>query len=148
MEITCPLYHGLPIHLLFFFFFLMIRRPPRSTLFPYTTLFRSRRMPEEQGGPHPDGVEPAPLDHREHPVTIEREQHERRPGDHRPQPLLVLAQRSLLAPPLGDVAGVDDQLGGVPPADARLTHRLEHPPCAVPRPEPELRGLGDPGMVS
>src|SRR5256885_1307079 len=28
--------------LLFCFFFLMIRRPPRSTLFPYTTLFRSR----------------------------------------------------------------------------------------------------------
>src|SRR5215211_8329902 len=28
---------------IFFFFFLMIRRPPRSTLFPYTTLFRSRR---------------------------------------------------------------------------------------------------------
>src|SRR5256885_12579783 len=29
----------------FFFFFLMIRRPPRSTLFPYTTLFRSLRLP-------------------------------------------------------------------------------------------------------
>src|SRR3712207_7148288 len=29
-------------------FFLMIRRPPRSTLFPYTTLFRSREMPREQ----------------------------------------------------------------------------------------------------
>src|SRR6266496_5778406 len=29
----------------FVFFFLMIRRPPRSTLFPYTTLFRSRRWP-------------------------------------------------------------------------------------------------------
>src|SRR3982751_7003645 len=28
---------------LIFFFFLMIRRPPRSTLFPYTTLFRSGR---------------------------------------------------------------------------------------------------------
>src|SRR5690349_25115854 len=28
--------------LIIFFFFLMIRRPPRSTLFPYTTLFRSR----------------------------------------------------------------------------------------------------------
>src|SRR5260370_42117438 len=27
-----------------FFFFLMIRRPPRSTLFPYTTLFRSRTL--------------------------------------------------------------------------------------------------------
>src|SRR3712207_8021201 len=26
------------------FFFLMIRRPPRSTLFPYTTLFRSKRL--------------------------------------------------------------------------------------------------------
>src|SRR2546430_11219906 len=31
-------------HLQFFFFFLMIRRPPRSTLFPYTTLFRSRQV--------------------------------------------------------------------------------------------------------
>src|SRR5689334_25206635 len=30
--------------LFFFFFFLMIRRPPRSTLFPYTTLFRSRPL--------------------------------------------------------------------------------------------------------
>src|SRR2546427_11832484 len=30
-------------HFYFFFFFLMIRRPPRSTLFPYTTLFRSGR---------------------------------------------------------------------------------------------------------
>src|SRR5262247_2283238 len=29
----------------FFFFFLMIRRPPRSTLFPYTTLFRSPNVP-------------------------------------------------------------------------------------------------------
>src|SRR5947209_17840843 len=28
-----------------FFFFLMIRRPPRSTLFPYTTLFRSKGPP-------------------------------------------------------------------------------------------------------
>src|SRR5256885_8117911 len=54
---------------MFFFFFLMIRRPPRSTLFPYTTLFRSRLA---AGGrvPYPDrtlavlvgeqaGVEPA-----------------------------------------------------------------------------------------
>src|SRR6267143_4552435 len=30
------------LFLFFFFFFLMIRRPPRSTLFPYTTLFRSQ----------------------------------------------------------------------------------------------------------
>src|SRR2546430_7704898 len=33
----------------FFFFFLMIRRPPRSTLFPYTTLFRSVRGGAECG---------------------------------------------------------------------------------------------------
>src|SRR2546429_4181959 len=32
-----------------FFFFLMIRRPPRSTLFPYTTLFRSRHPPTLAG---------------------------------------------------------------------------------------------------
>src|SRR2546422_8593511 len=34
------------------FFFLMIRRPPRSTLFPYTTLFRSR-APGRRGGAGP-----------------------------------------------------------------------------------------------
>src|SRR3712207_7193274 len=33
---------------LFCFFFLMIRRPPRSTLFPYTTLFRSPRSPAQR----------------------------------------------------------------------------------------------------
>src|SRR6476661_10598824 len=32
-----------------FFFFLMIRRPPRSTLFPYTTLFRSRPQARRPG---------------------------------------------------------------------------------------------------
>src|SRR6476661_9345657 len=37
----------------FFFFFLMIRRPPRSTLFPYTTLFRSVRA---DAGDDLDGV--------------------------------------------------------------------------------------------
>src|SRR5215204_7284516 len=36
-------------HFFFFFFFLMIRRPPRSTLFPYTTLFRSK--PHRPGQP-------------------------------------------------------------------------------------------------
>src|SRR3712207_7813856 len=32
------------VEVTFFFFFLMIRRPPRSTLFPYTTLFRSEPL--------------------------------------------------------------------------------------------------------
>src|SRR3712207_8988289 len=52
------------------FFFLMIRRPPRSTLFPYTTLFRSRRrrhrpVPgprDEVGGGRPGGALGLPLD--------------------------------------------------------------------------------------
>src|SRR5688572_30846850 len=40
---TLPLsfFRTLPFFTVLFFFFLMIRRPPRSTLFPYTTLFRS-----------------------------------------------------------------------------------------------------------
>src|SRR6266568_9044464 len=38
------------IILFFYFFFLMIRRPPRSTLFPYTTLFRSRRPASRHHG--------------------------------------------------------------------------------------------------
>src|SRR5580698_11215447 len=50
-----------PARMLFstvFFFFLMIRRPPRSTLFPYTTLFRSARAKcwspmEADSGTHP-----------------------------------------------------------------------------------------------
>src|SRR6267378_7655820 len=42
----------------FIFFFLMIRRPPRSTLFPYTTLFRSRRrLPRPRGNPGERGGE-------------------------------------------------------------------------------------------
>src|SRR5438874_12351958 len=49
---------------IFFFFFLMIRRPPRSTLFPYTTLFRSQpplrplgrsvRRPRSRRPQHPE----------------------------------------------------------------------------------------------
>src|SRR2546430_7321248 len=43
----------------FFFFFLMIRRPPRSTLFPYTTLFRSQ-------GLRPPSPQPGRLEERSH----------------------------------------------------------------------------------
>src|SRR5687768_6396076 len=44
------------------FFFLMIRRPPRSTLFPYTTLFRSVQCPHA----------PRPLQRRRHPLAPAR----------------------------------------------------------------------------
>src|SRR5215469_17669616 len=43
----------------FFFFFLMIRRPPRSTLFPYTTLFRPGRPPRHHREPR-HGHRPEP----------------------------------------------------------------------------------------
>src|SRR5258707_10938214 len=44
--------------LFFFFFFLMIRRPPRSTLFPYTTLFRSVRRGRRRAQPRGRGRRP------------------------------------------------------------------------------------------
>src|SRR2546425_9082476 len=51
--------------LFFFFFFLMIRRPPRSTLFPYTTLFRSESSAEirqAQMALKEKGHDPGPID--------------------------------------------------------------------------------------
>src|SRR5438552_10298854 len=43
---SCFFVHSFTIFLFYSsFFFLLIRRPPRSTLFPYTTLFRSRHRP-------------------------------------------------------------------------------------------------------
>src|SRR2546430_2414460 len=53
MSLTCPI----------LFFFLMIRRPPRSTLFPYTTLFRSRvggGVPPPARDVGAEGLRPAP----------------------------------------------------------------------------------------
>src|ERR1041385_1972762 len=50
----------------FFFFFLMIRRPPRSTLFPYTTLFRSHardRVLDRPWGARLDGRDPRSEEH-------------------------------------------------------------------------------------
>src|SRR6266571_7319840 len=63
----------------FFFFFLMIRRPPRSTLFPYTTLFRPHRDPGAgrggaRGGRGHDGS--APGGHRGVPApAVRSEEH-------------------------------------------------------------------------
>src|SRR6266540_4839902 len=56
--------NSLFLYFFFFFFFLMIRRPPRSTLFPYTTLFRSHgdRLPHLDhlvAGPEPLGRQDA-----------------------------------------------------------------------------------------
>src|SRR5258708_39565323 len=67
--------HFTPHHLHFIFFFLMIRRPPRSTLFPYTTLFRSM-VPvldqKVQGEPPHSGIRVEVTVHPEPPQHVSR----------------------------------------------------------------------------
>src|SRR5689334_24631887 len=59
------------LHVVLFFFFLMIRRPPRSTLFPYTTLFRSF-VDVSSNCPIPICHWPGRMDSKCHVETIER----------------------------------------------------------------------------
>src|SRR5260370_38580858 len=58
-HLTFMLLLSMHLSAVFFFFFLMIRRPPRSTLFPYTTLFRSLvpGMNHCSGGPATDSFD-------------------------------------------------------------------------------------------
>src|ERR1041384_8717451 len=55
----------------FFFFFLMIRRPPRSTLFPYTTLFRSRAECRLDRRPAPAPARGRPCRSEEHTSELQ-----------------------------------------------------------------------------
>src|SRR3712207_7261421 len=71
-----------------FFFFLMIRRPPKSTLFPYTTLFRSTRP--EQRGPHRRHARVAALERR---VQLARRQRPHEPA-RAPRPEQLVGRRS------------------------------------------------------
>src|SRR6266568_979815 len=72
---------------MFFFFFLMIRRPPRSTLFPYTTLFRSaadesRRDEAVRGEVGlPDGVLAERVTHEHHVAHHEHAERDQPGGD-------------------------------------------------------------------
>src|SRR3712207_57781 len=92
-------------------FFLMIRRPPRSTLFPYTTLFRS-------GPPRDPAVRPQPRCQAAHGRTQR--------GGRRPQ------RRH----PGTDAAGT----GGGPPPHHRLPGQLwGHPACAGDRESTRLK---------
>src|SRR5712672_4299208 len=54
-----------------FFFFLMIRRPPRSTLFPYTTLFRSRTRQNSRRDRRPHLVPSASSRSEEHTSELQ-----------------------------------------------------------------------------
>src|SRR3712207_7194929 len=67
----------------------MIRRPPRSTLFPYTTLFRSRSAARRRGSPPPPArrratspVRPAPPGGRDVPRTPDSSWDRRPPAAH------------------------------------------------------------------
>src|SRR5436309_6094028 len=67
--------------LILFFFFLMIRRPPRSTLFPYTTLFRAAAAwpaaRQLRAGPRaPRAARTGPLPHRSEEHTSELQSRE------------------------------------------------------------------------
>src|SRR6266542_999956 len=130
---------------LFSFFFLMLRRPPSSTLFPYTTLFRSRalgvrgrrRQPRHLGGP----TERRPLPDRarrrgEHDAEPRQELRPRGAADrpdvprvHRYQgPLLPLRQppgRRLL--PDAEQQPGRRPLGGAVAIDRWLRERLRRP---------------------
>src|SRR2546429_9929924 len=53
IQLVFYVFHFLFIYCISLFFFLMIRRPPRSTLFPYTTLFRSEHE-RERGADDPE----------------------------------------------------------------------------------------------
>src|SRR2546422_8152740 len=112
------------------FFFLMIRRPPRSTLFPYTTLFRSRlgvgfQLDEAISDPDPRLLElPGPVDVSllvEPCLELDEDEHflaargsaEQRVDDPRVSPRTV--QRELDRHDVGVVRRLDEQ-----PLDARL----------------------------
>src|SRR2546422_11681517 len=58
--------------LLLYFFFLMIRRPPRSTLFPYTTLFRSRLLELPCVDPNQVRIEPELSSCRDYDIASQR----------------------------------------------------------------------------
>src|SRR5215204_6964643 len=65
----CFFYFSFCFFLFFLFFFLMIRRPPRSTLFPYTTLFRS--WPGRARRPRPGGWPPRRSRSEEHTSELQ-----------------------------------------------------------------------------
>src|SRR5215216_7416254 len=60
---------------LFLFFFLMIRRPPRSTLFPYTTLFRSARRAARPWAGRSRSARRAPPRSEEHTSELQSPDH-------------------------------------------------------------------------
>src|SRR5438876_7147287 len=113
-----PITHTMPCYscirrLAFFFFFLMIRRPPRSTLFPYTTLFRSdsrcSRAASQPSGMPTQGLHARSEEHTselQSPVHLvcrlllekKKTLHHQRPFDSRKSPRVSVPLRSVISP--------------------------------------------------
>src|SRR5260370_19264423 len=104
------------------FFFLTIRRPPRSSLFPYTTLFRSRlsqSWPDAMAGI-------GPLDH------AEPEDHPARRADRRHAALGYPQHTPHLQPPLGPLHHhLRRKQNGVRARNRRTHHAIAFGTCAV-----------------
>src|SRR5215213_9155375 len=111
----------------FFFFFLMIRRPPRSTLFPYTTLFRPRDARARGPPAHLPALEPDGLGRRRarHPPRERPRPHPGQPDRRRrcPVPRDGPARAGGRGPPQRRRAGGDRPTR----TDARFTPRRARP---------------------
>src|SRR5438445_11572891 len=74
---SCVIFFALFVSF-FFFFFLMIRRPPRSTLFPYTTLFRSHILfaaSDEEGTSLRQDIQASEVRSEEHTSELQSRQY-------------------------------------------------------------------------
>src|SRR3712207_7601296 len=71
----------------------MIRRPPRSTLFPYTTLFRSEERHEARGRQHAEAHGEDDDEHHPEPEVRDRDAPEGEPGAHVIHPGAPVARR-------------------------------------------------------
>src|SRR2546430_11562495 len=142
------------LSLLFFFFFLMIRRPPRSTLFPYTTLFRSAvHVPSLRGngvGMQPDGRElrlaalpAAAADDVDVEIAagIAPPAHERAARVHRE----IRRRQQVAAAQLGEAAAVVSVHGPHPSSRRHGSPGAWPPPAPPPRPPPPAGPRRPPG---
>src|SRR5256886_7170618 len=137
-----------------FFFFLMIRRPPRSTLFPYTTLFRSTERVEHRGMPEAaarqEEHEPAP-DVPAEPQTAERNDHEPKAQGHALVPLRQARIQDVPAVQLAHGQQVEHGHEHPDPTSKRERTDDHGPPTRteqVARDERDRRVAQDPGLGS